>query len=167
MRVGDGFETGVTTGPLINAAAVEKVEEHIADAVAKGATVLAGGERHALGGTFFQPTVLTGVTREMLVTNDETFGPVAPLFRFEDEADVIEQANDTIFGLASYFYARDLGRVWRVAEALEYGMVGINTGLISTEVAPFGGVKQSGLGREGSHHGVDDYLEMKYLCMGL
>jgi len=167
MRVGDGFETGVTTGPLINPAAVEKVEEHIADALAKGANVLTGGKRHALGGTFFEPTVLTGVTREMLVTNDETFGPVAPLFRFTDEADVIEQANDTIFGLASYFYARDLGRVWRVAEALEYGMVGINTGLISTEVAPFGGVKQSGLGREGSHHGIEDYLEMKYLCMSL
>jgi succinate-semialdehyde dehydrogenase/glutarate-semialdehyde dehydrogenase len=167
MRVGDGFETGVTTGPLINPAAVEKVEEHIADALAKGATVVTGGKRHALGGTFFEPTVLTGVTREMMVTNDETFGPVAPLFRFTDEADVIEQANDTIFGLASYFYARDLGRVWRVAEALEYGMVGINTGLISTEVAPFGGVKQSGLGREGSHHGIEDYLEMKYLCMSL
>jgi succinate-semialdehyde dehydrogenase/glutarate-semialdehyde dehydrogenase len=167
MRVGDGFETGVTTGPLINPAAVEKVEEHIADALAKGAKVVTGGKRHALGGTFFEPTVLTGVTREMMVTNDETFGPVAPLFRFTDEADVIEQANDTIFGLASYFYARDLGRVWRVAEALEYGMVGINTGLISTEVAPFGGVKQSGLGREGSHHGIEDYLEMKYLCMSL
>lgn len=167
MRVGDGFESGVTTGPLINPAAVEKVEEHIADALAKGATVLTGGKRHALGGTFFEPTVLTGVTREMLVTNDETFGPVAPLFRFSDEADVIEQANDTIYGLASYFYARDLGRVWRVAEALEYGMVGINTGLISTEVAPFGGVKQSGLGREGSHHGVEDYLEIKYLCMSI
>jgi succinate-semialdehyde dehydrogenase/glutarate-semialdehyde dehydrogenase len=167
MKVGDGFDTGVTVGPLISTSAVEKVEEHIADATAKGAKVLAGGKRHALGGTFFEPTILTGVTRSMMVASDETFGPVAPLFRFDDEADVIEQANDTIFGLASYFFARDLGRVWRVAEALEYGMVGINTGLISTEVAPFGGVKQSGLGREGSHHGVEDYLEMKYLCMSI
>jgi succinate-semialdehyde dehydrogenase/glutarate-semialdehyde dehydrogenase len=167
MKVGDGFDSGVTVGPLISKSAVEKVEEHIADATAKGAKVLAGGKRHALGGTFFEPTILTGVTRSMMVASDETFGPVAPLFRFDDEADVIEQANDTIFGLASYFFARDLGRVWRVAEALEYGMVGINTGLISTEVAPFGGVKQSGLGREGSHHGVEDYLEMKYLCMSI
>ena len=167
MKVGDGFEEGVVAGPLITPKAVEKVEAHIADATAKGAKVLAGGHRHALGGTFFEPTVLTGVTREMMVASDETFGPVAPLFRFEDEADVIAQANDTIFGLASYFYARDLGRVWRVAEALEYGMVGINTGLISTEVAPFGGVKQSGLGREGSWHGIEDYLEIKYLCMGV
>ena len=167
MKLGDGFEPGVSTGPLINAAAVEKVEEHIADAVAKGAAIVAGGKRHALGGTFFEPTVLTGVTRDMMVANDETFGPVAPLFRFEDEADVIDQANDTIFGLASYFYARDLGRVWRVAEALEYGMVGVNTGLISTESAPFGGIKQSGLGREGSSHGVDDYLEMKYVCISV
>jgi succinate-semialdehyde dehydrogenase/glutarate-semialdehyde dehydrogenase len=167
MQVGDGFEAGVVAGPLINPAAVDKVEEHIADATSKGAKVVAGGKRHALGGTFFEPTVLTGVTRDMLVANDETFGPVAPLFRFETEDDVIAQANDTIYGLASYFYARDLSRVWRVAEALEYGMVGINTGLISTELAPFGGVKQSGLGREGSHHGIDDYLEMKYLCIGL
>ena len=167
MKVGDGFEEGVVAGPLITPKAVEKVEAHIADATAKGAKVLAGGHRHALGGTFFEPTVLTGVTREMMVASDETFGPVAPLFRFEDEADVIAQANDTIFGLASYFYARDLGRVWRVAEALEYGMMGINTGLISTEVAPFGGVKQSGLGREGSWHGIEDYLEIKYLCMGV
>ncbi len=165
MKVGDGFESGTIAGPLITQAAVEKVEAHIADATAKGATVTAGGHRHALGGTFFEPTILTGVTRDMLVTNDETFGPVAPLFRFTDEADVIEQANDTIFGLASYFYANNLSRVWRVAEALEYGMVGVNTGLISTEVAPFGGVKQSGLGREGSHHGIEDYLEMKYICM--
>ncbi len=167
MKVGDGFEEGVVAGPLITEKAVEKVEAHIADAVEKGAKVLTGGHRHPLGGTFFEPTVLTGVTREMVVATDETFGPVAPLFRFEDEADVIAQANDTIFGLASYFYARDLGRVWRVAEALEYGMVGINTGLISTEVAPFGGVKQSGLGREGSRHGIEDYLEIKYLCMGV
>ncbi len=167
MKVGDGFEAGVTAGPLITPKAVEKVEEHIADAVGKGARIAAGGRRHALGGTFFEPTILTGVTRDMMVANDETFGPVAPLFRFSTEEDVIEQANDTIFGLASYFYARDLSRVWRVAEALEYGMVGINTGLISTEVAPFGGVKQSGLGREGSRHGIEDYLEMKYLCFGL
>jgi succinate-semialdehyde dehydrogenase/glutarate-semialdehyde dehydrogenase len=167
MKVGDGFEAGVTVGPLITEAAVEKVEEHIRDATSKGATVVAGGKRHALGGTFFEPTILKSVTKDMLVSNDETFGPLAPLFRFEDEADVIAQANDTIFGLASYFYARDLSRVWRVAEALEYGMVGINTGLISTEVAPFGGVKQSGLGREGSSHGIEDYLEMKYLCISL
>ncbi len=165
LKVGDGFEDGTITGPLITEAAVEKVEAHIEDATAKGATVTTGGHRHALGGTFFEPTILTGVTRDMMVTNDETFGPVAPLFRFTDEEDVIAQANDTIFGLASYFYANNLSRVWRVAEALEYGMVGVNTGLISTEVAPFGGIKQSGLGREGSHHGVEDYLEMKYICM--
>ena len=167
LMVGDGFEPGVAAGPLINESAAKKVEEHIADALSKGAKVLTGGRRHELGGTFFEPTVLTGVTREMALAEEETFGPVAPLFRFETEEDVIAQANDTIFGLASYFYARDLGRVWRVAEALEYGMVGINTGLISTEVAPFGGVKQSGLGREGSRHGVDDYLELKYLCMSV
>ena len=164
MKIGDGLDDGVGTGPLINMDAVEKVEEHIADATSKGATVKAGGNRHTLGGTFFEPTILTGVTKEMAVATEETFGPVAPLFRFEDEEDVIAQANDTIFGLASYFYARDLSRVTRVAEALEYGMVGVNTGLISTEVAPFGGVKQSGLGREGSHHGVEDFLEMKYIC---
>ncbi|MDT8344699.1 MAG: NAD-dependent succinate-semialdehyde dehydrogenase [Thermohalobaculum sp.] len=167
MKVGDGFEDGVTTGPLIDMAAVAKVEEHIADAVSKGAKVVTGGKRHALGGSFFEPTVLTGVTPDMAVTQEETFGPVAPLFRFETESDVIAQSNDTIFGLASYFYARDLGRVWRVAEALEYGIVGINTGIISTEVAPFGGVKQSGTGREGSKYGCDDYLEIKYMCMGI
>ncbi|WP_343563486.1 NAD-dependent succinate-semialdehyde dehydrogenase [Kiloniella sp. b19] len=168
MKLGDGLEEGVTTGPLISEEAVHKVEEHIADAVSKGASVKLGGKRHAdLGGTFFEPTVLTGVTREMMVSSDETFGPVAPLFKFEDEEDVIRQANDTIFGLASYFYANDLSRVYRVAEALEYGMVGVNTGLISTEVAPFGGIKQSGLGREGSRHGTEDYLEMKYICMSL
>ncbi|MEX0971129.1 MAG: NAD-dependent succinate-semialdehyde dehydrogenase [Paracoccaceae bacterium] len=167
MKIGDGFGDGVTTGPLITSEAVAKVEEHIADAVSKGAKVVAGGKRHDLGGTFFEPTILTGVTKAMAVSSDETFGPVAPLFRFEDEADVIAQANDTIFGLASYFYANDLSRVWRVAEALEYGMVGVNTGLISTEVAPFGGVKQSGQGREGSSHGIDDYLEMKYICMSV
>ncbi len=167
LTIGDGFDASVTTGPLINRDAVLKVEEHIADAKTKGAEVVTGGNRHALGGTFFQPTVLTGVTREMMVTNDETFGPVAPLFRFDDEADVIEQANDTIFGLAAYFYARDLSRVHRVAEALEYGIIGVNTGIISTEVAPFGGFKQSGIGREGSRHGIDDYLEMKYVCIGI
>jgi succinate-semialdehyde dehydrogenase/glutarate-semialdehyde dehydrogenase len=145
-------------------AGVEKVEEHIADATAKGAKILAGGNRHALGGTFFEPTILTGVTSDMVVTEDETFGPVAPLFSFKTEAEVVAAANDTIYGLASYFYSNDLNRVTRVQEALEYGMVGVNTGLISTEVAPFGGVKQSGLGREGSHHGMDDYMEMKYIC---
>ncbi len=167
MKVGDGFEDGVTAGPLITEDAVEKVEEHIANAVANGAKVLAGGKRHALGGTFFEPTILTGVTPDMMVTNDETFGPVAPLFRFKDEDDVIQQANDTIFGLASYFYANDLSRVYRVSEALEYGMVGVNTGLISTEIAPFGGVKQSGQGREGSSHGTEEYLEMKYICTSI
>jgi succinate-semialdehyde dehydrogenase/glutarate-semialdehyde dehydrogenase len=167
MKIGDGFEDGVTTGPLIDMAAVEKVEEHIADAVSKGAKVETGGKRHALGGSFFEPTVLTGVTPDMQVTQEETFGPVAPLFRFKDEADVIAQSNDTIFGLAAYFYSKDMGRVWRVAEALEYGIVGINTGIISTEVAPFGGVKQSGTGREGSKYGCDDYLEIKYMCMSI
>jgi len=166
LKVGDGREAGVTTGPLINADAVAKVEEHIADALAKGAKVLTGGKRHALGGLFFQPTVLTGVTTSMQVTREETFGPVAPLFRFKDEAEAIRLANDTEFGLAAYFYGRDIGRVWRVAEALEYGIVGINTGLISTEVAPFGGVKESGVGREGSKYGIEDFLVVKYLCLG-
>jgi len=166
LKVGDGFEAGVNQGPLIDDAAVAKVEEHIADAVAKGAKVIAGGRRHALGGTYFEPTILADVTTEMKVTREETFGPVAPLFRFKDEAEAIRMANDTEFGLASYFYSRDLGRVWRVSEALEYGMVGINTGLISTEVAPFGGVKESGLGREGSLYGIDEYVEIKYLSMG-
>ncbi|MFK5996797.1 MAG: NAD-dependent succinate-semialdehyde dehydrogenase [Rhodobacterales bacterium] len=164
MKVGDGLEDGVSAGPLINMDAVEKVEEHIADATAKGAKVIVGGKRHALGGTYFQPTILTGVTSDMMVTNEETFGPVAPLFSFKTEAEVVAAANDTIFGLASYFYSNDLSRVTRVQEGLEYGMVGVNTGLISTEVAPFGGVKQSGLGREGSHHGIEEYLEMKYVC---
>ncbi|RYE76785.1 MAG: aldehyde dehydrogenase family protein, partial [Hyphomicrobiales bacterium] len=149
-----------------SATAVDKVEQHIADAVAGGAQVLLGGKRHALGGTFFEPTILTGVTSAMAVAREETFGPVAPLFRFGDEADVIAQANNTEFGLASYFYARDLARVWRVAEALEYGMVGINTGLISTAEAPFGGIKSSGLGREGSHYGIEEFVEIKYLCLG-
>jgi len=164
MKVGDGLDEGVIAGPLIDMAGVKKVEEHIEDAVSKGAKVIAGGKRHALGGTFFEPTIITGVTSDMIVTEDETFGPVAPLFSFKTEAEVVAAANDTIYGLASYFYSNDLNRVTRVQEALEYGMVGVNTGLISTEVAPFGGVKQSGLGREGSHHGMDDYMEMKYIC---
>jgi succinate-semialdehyde dehydrogenase/glutarate-semialdehyde dehydrogenase len=166
-RVGDGLSDDVQFGPLVNFAAVEKVQEHIADATAKGAKVILGGKAHDLGGNFFQPTVLTGVTDDMLVTNEETFGPVAPLFRFETEEEVIEKANATIFGLASYFYSRDIGRVTRVQEALEYGIVGVNTGIISTELAPFGGVKQSGLGREGSRHGMEDYLEMKYICLSI
>ena len=167
LKVGNGMDTGVTIGPMIDHHAVAKVEEHIADARARGAHVIEGGERHALGGTFFQPTVITGVDSSMRMTKEETFGPVAPLFRFKDEAEAIRMANDTEFGLASYFYARDLGRVWRVSEGLEYGMVGINTGLISTAIAPFGGMKQSGLGREGSKYGVEDYLQVKYLCMAI
>src|SRR5713101_5404109 len=166
MKVGNGMEPGVVQGPLIDKAAVTKVEEHIADAVAKGAKILVGGKRHALGGTFFEPTVLANVNTTMKVTKEETFGPVAPLFRFKDEKEAIRLANDTEFGLASYFYGRDIGRIWRVAEALEYGIVGINTGIISTEVAPFGGVKESGIGREGSKYGIEDYLVVKYLCMG-
>ncbi|WGV15768.1 NAD-dependent succinate-semialdehyde dehydrogenase [Fuscovulum ytuae] len=166
-KVGDGLSEDVTFGPLINDKAVVKVEEHISDALAKGAKVETGGKRHELGGSFFEPTILTGVTTDMLVTNEETFGPLAPLFKFDTEEEVVAMANATIFGLASYFYARDIGRITRVQEALEYGMVGVNTGLISTEVAPFGGVKQSGLGREGSHHGMEDYLEMKYICLSV
>jgi succinate-semialdehyde dehydrogenase/glutarate-semialdehyde dehydrogenase len=166
-KVGDGLSDNVQFGPLINMAAVEKVEEHIADATAHGGKVVAGGKRHALGGTFFEPTIITGVTQGMAVAREETFGPLAPLFRFETEEEAIALANDTIFGLASYFYARDIGRVTRVQEALEYGIVGVNTGIISTEVAPFGGVKQSGLGREGSRHGIEDYLEMKYICLSV
>jgi succinate-semialdehyde dehydrogenase/glutarate-semialdehyde dehydrogenase len=165
LKVGRGTEAGVVQGPLISVAAVEKVEEHIADAVAGGARIVVGGHRHELGGTFFEPTVITDVTPAMRITREETFGPVAPLYRFRDEAAVIALANATEFGLAAYFYARDIGRVWRVAEALEYGMVGINTGAISTELAPFGGVKESGLGREGAHYGVDEFLEVKYLLM--
>ncbi|PHV11509.1 NADP-dependent succinate-semialdehyde dehydrogenase [Chitinimonas sp. BJB300] len=165
LKVGNGVEPGVTQGPMIDMKAVEKVEEHIADALAKGGKLLAGGKRHSLGHSFFEPTIVTGVTTDMKVAREETFGPLAPLFKFDSEAEVIERANDTEFGLAAYFYARDIGRVWRVAEGLEYGMVGINAGLISTEVAPFGGVKQSGLGREGAHHGIEDYLEIKYLCL--
>jgi succinate-semialdehyde dehydrogenase / glutarate-semialdehyde dehydrogenase len=166
LKVGRGTEDGVTQGPLINEAAVLKVESHIEDALAKGARIVTGGKRHALGHGFFEPTVLSDVTPAMKVARDETFGPLAPLFRFSSDEEVIALANDTEFGLASYFYSRDIGRVWRVAEALEYGMVGINTGLISNEVAPFGGVKQSGLGREGSHYGIDDYVVIKYLCVG-
>ena len=167
MSVGDGLEEGIAFGPLINAEAVEKVEEHVADAKAKGATVVLGGNPSELGGTFFEPTIVTGATQDMAFSTDETFGPLAPLFKFEDEDDVIAMANDTIFGLASYFYAKDLSRVYKVSEALEYGIVGVNTGIISTEVAPFGGVKQSGLGREGSHHGIEEFLEMKYVCISL
>ncbi|MDX1610087.1 MAG: NADP-dependent succinate-semialdehyde dehydrogenase [Halofilum sp. (in: g-proteobacteria)] len=166
MKVGDGFEEGVTIGPLIDDNAIAKVEEHVTDAVEHGATVVTGGQRHALGGTFYEPTVLTGVTSEMKVAGEETFGPVAPLFRFETESDAVAMANDVDAGLASYFYTRDLARAWRVGRHLEYGIVGINTGLISTEVAPFGGVKESGLGREGSKYGIEDYLEIKYMCMG-
>ncbi|MYN11541.1 NADP-dependent succinate-semialdehyde dehydrogenase [Pusillimonas sp. TS35] len=166
LKIGNGEEPGVTQGPLIDGAAVEKIKEHIADALDKGATLLAGGKPHALGKTFFEPTILAGVTSDMKVAREETFGPLAPLFKFSSDEEVIKLANDTEFGLAAYFYSRDIGRVWRVAEALEYGMVGINTGIISNEAAPFGGVKQSGLGREGSHYGLDDYMVIKYLCMG-
>jgi succinate-semialdehyde dehydrogenase/glutarate-semialdehyde dehydrogenase len=166
LKVSDGLEDGAQQGPLIEMAAVEKVEEHIADATHHGARVVVGGKRHALGGTFFEPTVLADVTTDMKVAREETFGPVAPLFRFETEEQAIRMANDTEFGLASYFYARDIGRVWRVAEALEYGIVGANEGLISTEVAPFGGVKESGLGREGSKYGTEDFVEIKYTLMG-
>jgi len=166
LKVGDGFEEGVTTGPLIDEGGLDKVKEHVADATSKGAKVLIGGAEDSHGGTFYQPTVLTDVTTDMKVAREETFGPVAPLFRFDTVDDVIAMANDTEFGLASYFYATNMNRVWKVAEALEYGMVGINTGLISTEVAPFGGVKQSGLGREGSKYGIEDFLEIKYLCFG-
>ncbi|MDA8414946.1 MAG: NADP-dependent succinate-semialdehyde dehydrogenase [Desulfobacteraceae bacterium] len=166
MGVGDGLTGEVQQGPLIDMAAVEKVEEHIADAVAKGATIALGGKRHPLGGSFFEPTVITNVTSDMLVAREETFGPLAPIFRFSSDEEAVRMANDTEFGLASYFYSRDIGRVWRVAEALEYGMVGINTGLISTEVAPFGGMKESGIGREGSKYGIEEFIEVKYLCMG-
>jgi succinate-semialdehyde dehydrogenase / glutarate-semialdehyde dehydrogenase len=166
LKVGSGVDTGVTTGPLINKAAIAKVEEHIEDALSKGAKVLVGGKRHKLGGSFFEPTILTGITQDMKVAREETFGPVAPLFRFKTEEEVVKMANDTEFGLAAYFYSRDIGRVWRVGEALEYGIVGINEGIISSEVVPFGGVKESGLGREGSHHGVEEFLEIKYMLMG-
>ena len=165
LKVGNGVDAGVTQGPLIDAPALAKVEELVADAVGKGARVVCGGKAHALGQTFFEPTILAEVTPAMRVAREEIFGPVAPLFRFKDEAEAIAMANDTEFGLASYFYARDVGRIFRVSDALEYGMVGVNTGLISTEIAPFGGVKSSGLGREGSRHGLDDYLELKYVCV--
>ena len=166
LRVGNGLEDGTQQGPLIDMRAVAKVEEHIADAVGKGAAVAVGGGRHSLGGSFFEPTLLTGVTSAMAVAREETFGPVAPLFRFSTEDEAIRMANDTEFGLAAYFYSRDIGRIWRVSEGLEYGIVGVNEGIISNEVAPFGGVKESGIGREGSKYGMDDFIEIKYLCMG-
>lgn len=166
LTVGDGFDAKTTTGPLINEAALEKVRSHIEDAQEKGATIIEGGARHKLGHTFFEPTILTDMTSDMIVAREETFGPLAPLFKFESEEEVVALANDSEFGLAGYFYAKDINRVWRVAEKLETGMVGINTGLISTEVAPFGGIKQSGLGREGSKYGIEDFLEIKYLCFG-
>jgi succinate-semialdehyde dehydrogenase/glutarate-semialdehyde dehydrogenase len=163
---GDGLKGETQQGPLIDMRAVEKVEEHIADALAKGGKVVIGGKRHALGGSFFEPTVITNVTEEMVVSQEETFGPVAPLYKFDTEEQAVAMANDTVFGLAAYFYSRDVGRVWRVGEALESGIVGINTGIISTEVAPFGGVKESGIGREGSKYGLDEFMEVKYMCIG-
>jgi succinate-semialdehyde dehydrogenase/glutarate-semialdehyde dehydrogenase len=166
LKVGNGMEPGVWQGPLIDKAGLAKVEEHVSDAVSKGARVLTGGKRHALGGTFYEPTILTNVTPAMKLSREETFGPVAPLFRFKTEQEAVQMANNTEFGLAAYFYTRDVGRVWRMSEALEYGMVGVNTGIISTEVAPFGGMKQSGIGREGSKYGIEEYLEIKYVCMG-
>jgi succinate-semialdehyde dehydrogenase/glutarate-semialdehyde dehydrogenase len=166
MKVAAGFEPGSVIGPLIDMKAVEKVEAHIADAVKKGAKIVAGGHRHALGGSFFEPTVLTEVTTDMMITREETFGPVAPLFRFKDDAEAIALANDTEFGLCAYFYSRDVGRIFRAAEALEAGIVGANVGIISTEVAPFGGVKQSGLGREGSKYGIEEFVELKYIALG-
>jgi succinate-semialdehyde dehydrogenase/glutarate-semialdehyde dehydrogenase len=166
LKVGDGAAEGVTQGPLINEDAVEKVERLLADAVAKGAKIVTGGKRHALGGTFFEPTIVSGATPGMAFAREEIFGPVATLFRFKTDAEAIALANDTEFGLAAYFYARDVGRIMRVAEALEYGIVGINEGIISTEVAPFGGVKESGIGREGSRYGIEDYVEIKYLALG-
>jgi succinate-semialdehyde dehydrogenase / glutarate-semialdehyde dehydrogenase len=165
LQVGDGFQAGTQQGPLIDMQAVEKAESHIADALTRGAQLIVGGKRHPLGGTFFEPTVLTDVTGTMRIATEETFGPVAPLFRFKTEEQAVQMANDTEFGLASYFYSRDMGRIWRVSEALEYGMVAVNTGILSTAVAPFGGVKQSGIGREGSKYGIDEYIEIKYLCM--
>ena len=166
LKVGNGLDAGVTQGPLIDAPALAKVQELVADAVAKGATVVAGGQPHALGGTFYEPTVLTNVTPAMRVAQEEIFGPVSPLFRFHTEQEAVQMANDTEFGLAAYFYSQDIGRAWRVSAALEYGMVGVNSGVISTAVAPFGGVKQSGMGREGSLHGIDEYVDTKYVCMG-
>ena len=166
LKVGNGLDAGVTQGPLITTEAIDKVERHLADAAAKGAHIVTGGKRHELGRTFFQPTVLSGVTTDMLITDEETFGPVAPVYRFSDEADVIAQANASPFGLAAYFYARDLGRVFRVAEALESGMVGVNSALLGADVVPFGGVKESGLGREGSRHGIEEYVDIKYILLG-
>jgi succinate-semialdehyde dehydrogenase / glutarate-semialdehyde dehydrogenase len=166
LKVGNGLENGTTVGPLIDQKAVEKVDRLVKDAVSKGAKVLIGGQKYADKGTFYEPTILTDATKEMALTQEEIFGPVAPIYRFETEAEVIQKANDTPFGLAAYFYGQNMNRIWRVAEALEYGMVGINTGLISTAVAPFGGIKESGFGREGSKYGMDDYLEMKYMCFG-
>lgn len=166
LKVGNGLEEGVLQGPLIDEQAIEKVQAHIEDAVSKGGKIVTGGKPHALGGLFFEPTIITGVTAQMRVATEETFGPLAPLFRFQTDEEVIQQANDTIYGLAAYFYSRDIGRIWRVAEALEYGMVGINSGILSNEAAPFGGVKQSGIGREGSYHGLDDYMVTKYMLMG-
>jgi len=166
LKVGEGFEEGTTTGPLIDEAAVKKVQQHIDDALAKGAKVLTGGKAHALGGRFFEPTVMTNVSSNMLCMSEETFGPLAPIVKFDDDAQVIALANNTEFGLAAYFYSRDIGRIFRTAEALEYGIIGVNAGIISSEVGPFGGMKQSGLGREGSVYGMDDFLEMKYVCLG-
>ena len=166
MRVGPGLKGETEQGPLIDMAAVEKVEEHIQDALDKGARIVTGGKRHELGGSFFQPTVIANVNTQMKVAREETFGPLAPLFRFHTDDEAVHLANDTEFGLTAYFYSRDIGRIWRVAEQLEYGIVGINAGIISTEVAPFGGMKESGVGREGSHYGLDEFMEVKYLCMG-
>jgi succinate-semialdehyde dehydrogenase/glutarate-semialdehyde dehydrogenase len=166
LKVGNGVDEGTTQGPLIDESALTKVEDLVADAVQHGAKVIAGGKRHALGGTFYAPTILTQVTTEMRIAREEVFGPVAPLFKFETEAEAVALANDTEFGLAAYFYAKDLSRVWRVMEAIQAGMVGVNTGVISTAVAPFGGVKQSGMGREGSHQGIEEYLDTKYVCVG-
>ena len=167
IKVGNGMEAGVTQGPLIEPAALEKVERHVADALSKGAKLIAGGKSASLGGTFYEPTILSNVTNDMLITHEETFGPVAPIIPFESDEEALRLANNSQYGLASYFYSRDIGRIWRAAEALEFGIVGVNTGLISNEVAPFGGVKQSGLGREGSTYGMDEYLELKYVCLGL
>jgi len=166
MKVGNGVDEGVVQGPLINEAGIAKAQDHVDDAISKGASVAAGGKRHALGGNFFEPTVLTDMTPDMIIAREETFGPVSPLFRFKTEEEAIAMSNDTEFGLAAYFYTRDSARTWRVSQALEYGIVGVNEGIISTEVAPFGGVKESGLGREGSKYGIEDYLEIKYICMG-
>ncbi len=166
MKVGNGLDDGNLQGPLIDMKAVEKVEEHIADALAKGAKILTGGQRHEKGGQFFQPTVLANVNTSMKVTHEETFGPVAPLYRFKSEEELLKLANDTEYGLAAYFYSRDIGRIWRIAEGLESGIVGINVGIISNEIAPFGGIKESGIGREGSKYGIEEFVEVKYLCMG-